>query len=177
LTLVGASRAGAQDQWLKDGKPAPQDPAMASSPQGFAVRQVATLEGEAFVRRWNEPTPGVTVDTSSRVGRNQPIFTFIVFTGCKADAAGKCNVSADFKMTDPNGKPWGEQKGMPVWVGIAAPAHGILQLSTAYLGLVVENKDPLGAYRVAADVIDHVANISLHTEQTIVASADKVSAR
>ena len=166
--LLGVQPAQAQDQWLLNGKPAGSDPSVASS-QGFAAKQIATLDAEEFNNRWNRPTPGVEVDSASKVRRNQPIFVFLVFTGCKANATGSCDVTADFKMIDPLGRPWGEQKNSPVWVGQAAPQYGVLQLSTSSLGMVVENKDPLGAYRVIADVTDHVAGITLHTEQVLTA--------
>jgi len=137
----------------------------------FAIKQIATLDNDGLNERWNQPTAGVLIDASSTVVRNKPIFTYIVFTGCKPDKSGACNVTAVFKMFDPNGKSWGSQLDTPIWVGLPAPAHGILQLSTGGLGMVVEDKDPLGAYRVTVDVTDHIAGITLHTEQMLTAVA------
>lgn len=158
----------AQDAWQENGQPSSGDPSRASY-KGFAVFQIATLDGEGFAARWNRPTPGVEVAATSKVARNQPVFTFILFTGCASDQAGKCNVTADFRMFDPAGKSFGEQIGSPVWVGLPPPPKYVLQLSTQYLGMVVENKDRLGSYRIVVTVTDHISGITLTTEQTIVA--------
>jgi len=163
-----AVQASGQDGWRDSGKPISGDPSMASS-KGFAVFQIATLDGEGFAARWNKQTAGVEIAKTAKVARNQPVFTFIIFTGCSPDQSGTCNVTADFKMFDPAGKSFGEQLGSPVWVGLPPPARNALQLSSQYLGMVVENKDGLGAYRIVATVTDHVSGISLTTEQTIIA--------
>jgi hypothetical protein len=160
--------APARDSWKKDGKPISDDPSKASS-KGFAIFQIATLDGEGFSNRWNQSSAGVEVVTTSSIVRNQPVFTFIIFTGCSADQVGKCNVTADFRMFDPAGKSFGEYSGVPVWIGLPPPAKGVLQLSSQYLGMVVEDKDSLGAYRIVATVTDHVSGVSLTTEQTILA--------
>lgn len=160
--------ASGQDGWRDGGKPISSDPSMASS-KGFAVFQIATLDGEGFAAQWNKPTAGVEIAKTSKVARNQPVFTFIVFTGCTPDQSGTCNVTADFRMFDPAGKSFGEQLGSPVWVGMPPPAKYALQLSSQALGMVVENKDSLGAYRIVATVTDHVSGIRLTTEQTIIA--------
>ncbi len=167
---IGTTPVGAfgQDGWRDGGKPISGDPSMASS-KGFAVFQIATLDGEGFAARWNKPTAGVEVAKASNVARNQPVFSFIVFTGCTPDQSGTCNVTADFRMFDPTGKSFGEQLGSPVWVGMPPPAKDALQLSSQALGMIVENKDSLGAYRIVATVTDHVSGISLTTEQTIIA--------
>jgi hypothetical protein len=165
---TGANVASAQEAWQKNGKPVGGDLSKASA-KGFAVFQVATLDGEGFAARWNRPTAGVEVAETSKVARNQPVFTFIIFTGCTPDQRGQCNVTADFRMFDPAGRSFGEQIGAPVWVGLPPPAKNVLQLSSQYLGMVVENKDSLGSYRIVATVTDHVTGTSLTTEQTIVA--------
>ncbi|WP_439532832.1 hypothetical protein [Polymorphobacter sp.] len=157
-----------QDGWRDGGKPIAGDPSMASS-KSFAVFQIATLDGEGFAARWNMPTAGVEIAKTSKVARNQPVFIFIVFTGCTPDQSGTCNVTADFRMFDPVGKSFGEQLGSRVWVGAPPPTKYALQLSSEYLGMIVENKDSLGAYRIVATVTDHVSGISLTTEQKIIA--------
>ena len=160
--------ASAQDAWQRDRKAISGNPSMASSKE-FAVYQTATLDCEGFAARWNRPTAGVEVVETSKVARNQPVFTFIIFTGCSPDQYGKCNVTADFRMFDPAGRSFGERIASPVWVGLPPPAKHSLPLSSEYLGMVVEDKDSLGSYRIIATVTDHVSGTSLTTEQTIVA--------
>ena len=174
--LLLAASGQAQDVWLSNGKDAPPDAALASSGH-FGIQQIMTLDSDGLIERWNQPGAGVMIDSSSTVARNQPIFSYIIFTGCKADDAGKCNVTAIFKTFDPKGKPWGDQTEAPVWVGLPPPADRILQLSASGLGVVVEDKDRLGEYRVTADVTDHVAGIMLHVEKRFTAVAAKTSGK
>lgn len=138
----------------------------------FGVLQIATTDPQRLFVEWAKPTPGVAVTTATRVRRNQPIVTFIIFQGCKPDASGNCKVTADFEVTAPNGRLYHKAKGAEVWVGRKAPPKGALQLSVGGLGLKVEDKDPLGPYRVRATVTDHVAAVVLRTEQTLTAVAD-----
>ena len=138
----------------------------------FAVLQVATTDPNALLAEWAKPTPGVRLTSSTRAARNQPIVTFIIFKGCKADASGACNLTADFTVTGPTGRIYSQEKAARVWVGRPPPPKQALQLSESGLGLRFEAKDPLGPYRVRTTVTDHVAGVSLHTEQTLTAVAN-----
>jgi hypothetical protein len=176
MALICGSAGQAQSYWRVNGKPVGADPKFASSGE-FAIQQIATLDGEGLSQRWNQPSAGVVLASASTMLRNQPIFTFIVFTGCKPDQSGSCNVTAQSHMFDPSGKPWGSSLDAPVWVGLPPPAKDILQLSSQYLGMVVEDKDPLGPYRVETVVTDNVAHITLHTQQILTAVATKDPSR
>jgi hypothetical protein len=74
-------------------------------------------------------------------------------------------------MFDPSGKPFGEQLNRPVWVGLPPPESHTIELSTVYLGMVVEDKDPLGTYRILTSITDHVSGVVLNTEMSITAAA------
>jgi len=166
--LVAANTASAQ--LMQDGKPAPPSPSQAES-GGFAVIQLASDNQDRFHAEWETSTPGADLTTPTEMVRNAPIFTFLVFTGCKPDAAGNCNVTADFHVIGPKDKgpeEYSTAKDAPVW-NRKAPAKNILFLSDASIGLTIEDKDPLGAYIVRAIVTDHIANITLKTEQTLTA--------
>ncbi|WP_343892990.1 hypothetical protein [Sphingomonas oligophenolica] len=166
--LMAANAASAQ--LMQDGKPAAPSPRQAES-GGFAVIQMASDNQDRFHAEWETSTPGANLTTTTETVRNAPIFTFLVFTGCKADAAGNCNVTADFHVIGPQDKgseEYSTAKDAPVWMK-KPPAKNILFLSDASLGLRIEDKDPLGAYIVRAVVTDHVANITLKTEQTLTA--------
>lgn len=139
----------------------------------FAVRQVATTEPEQLMEDWNKPSPGVRIVETSKVKRNQPIVTFILFTGCKADQSGNCNVTVDFDVSDPAKKIYSQEKASEVWVGYPPPEYRQLQLSASGLGIRFEDKDPLGVYLVEATVTDQVAGITLHTQQQLTVVAEK----
>jgi len=173
LALLGAATT-APAQLRLNGKPAEPSPDRAES-GGFAVIQLASDNTDRFHAEWDKPGPGANVTTSSETLRNAPIFTFLVFTGCRADAAGNCDVTADFHVIGPNDKnaeEYSHAKDAPVWKG-KPPPTGTFLLSSAELGLEIEDKDPLGAYVVRAVVTDHVANITVETEQTLTAVAAK----
>ena len=110
------------------------------------------------------------VSSAATRARNRPIVTFLVFRGCKADPAGRCNVTADFETIAPGGKTYDLTKGAQIWVGYPPPPGYSLQLSADGYGLRFEDKDPLGAYRVRATVTDRIAKITLRTEQTLTAT-------
>jgi hypothetical protein len=135
----------------------------------FSAVQIATTDANKLLAEWQKSTPGVRFETSAQMRKNQPIFTFIVFKGCTPDAAGRCNVTADFQMIDPAGKSYGEQKDTPVWVNLPPAPNYNLQLSSAYLGIVIENKDLTGPYEVRTAITDHVSGIILHTKETLTA--------
>lgn len=143
-------------------------PYVASSGQ-FGVVQIATLDDKALLAEWARPTPGVSLQTASQMKRNQTIFTFINFKGCKPDAAGNCNVTADFDIFDPTGKSVGHAPGAKVLVGAPPAPAGNIMLSMASIGLSIDDKDPLGPYVVKATITDHVAGVTLHTEETLTA--------
>ena len=135
----------------------------------FSVMQIATTEPDRLMANWEKPSAGVNVVSASTVHPNQPVVTFIVFTGCQADASGACNVTADFDTFTPSGKLYNETRGAKVWVGHPAPPARAVQLSEGALGLRIENKDALGTYTIRATVTDHVSGATLKTSQAILA--------
>lgn len=167
LALLAASPATAQNFWKKDGVPIKDLPPNLASNDPFAVQQITTADPDKLMADWAKPTPGVAIATATTTPRNKPIVTFIVFSGCKADAAGNCNVTADFLTTGPAGQTYDTTNGAEIWVGKPPPPGFNLQLSAGGLGIVFENKDPVGQYVVHATITDHVAGKVLHTQQTL----------
>jgi hypothetical protein len=167
LALLVASPVGAQNFWKRDGVPIKDLPPNMASDDPFAAQQITTTDPDKLMADWQKPTPGVAITTSTVTPRNKPIVTFIVFSGCKADAAGKCNVTVDYLTKGPTGETYDTTNGAEVWVGKPPPPEHGLQLSAGALGIVFENKDPLGLYVVAATITDHVSGKVLRTRQTL----------
>lgn len=165
LASVAAVPAIAQDQWLRDERAySGKDAAIAGQ---FATLQVQTTEPDQFMADWERPTAGVRLVSQDKVKRSRPIVTFVVFRGCKPNAAGACNVTADFTTTAPDGKVYDVSKNVEIWVGLPPPPGRAIQLSRGGLGLAFEPKDPAGEYRIVARTTDHVAGITLQTEKTL----------
>lgn len=163
LTANPGGPAKAQDAWTKG-------PNTASSGD-FAIVQIATTDSAALQAEWAKPTPGVKLQTSTQMTRNQAIETFIIFKGCGLDKAGNCNLTVQYEVFNPAGKSLIRVPGM-IWVGLPPPPDLQLQLSASSLGLTLDDGDPLGPYRIQARVTDHVAKVTLQTEQVLTAVAN-----
>jgi hypothetical protein len=166
LALAGPALAQGQSVWQQNGVPMKLTPNMAAS-DPLGVMQIATDDAKQLMAQWTKPDPNVQIAATTKTTRHRPITTFIVFRGCQADPAGNCNVTADFAITGPTGKPYDQAKGAPIWVGHPPPPGNGLQLSATGLGIEFEDKDALGAYLVRVTVTDHVAGKVLHTEQSL----------
>jgi hypothetical protein len=170
MAVFVARASEAQDMWRKDGAPA-NDPNVASSGQ-FGVIQLATDDYQKLLRDWAQPDAAAHVSTVTTAKRNTPVYAFIIFRGCKADPSGACNVTVDYDAFRPDGGLYDHVGRAEVWVGKPAPPPTNIQLSAGGLGLLIENKDPLGVYTIRATVTDNVAGITLKTEQKIAVSAN-----
>ncbi len=171
FAMLLSTGAALPAQLQLNGKPAPPSLDRAES-GGFSILQLASNDPQKFHADWDMPTPGVNLATISSTPRNKPIVTFIIFRGCRADAAGQCNVTVDFNVIGPDKSDYARQDHAPVWVG-PAPKNEHFHLSQSEMGLIIEDKDRLGPYVVHAVVTDHVAGITLRTEQVLTAEATK----
>lgn len=163
---VATDVASAQDGWQSNGEAVMGQPNFAAS-DSFGIMQIATNDPDQLMTEWKKPTPGVSVKGSTQIPRHRQITTFLIFKGCHADASGNCNVTADFDVYDPIGKPCAQSRLNEVWVNQPAAPGSNLQLSSTGFGLSFNDDDLLGAYRVLATVTDHNAGVTLHTEQVL----------
>lgn len=132
----------------------------------FQALQIATVDDKRLLREWAQPTPP-NLTTNEATERNKPIYVFIVFSGCQADARGECDVVADFEVIDPKGRPYGKQVSTPLLKGKPAGSPAMLQLGNASMGLTVEDGEGLGVFRVRTKVTDRNARRSVVTEQSL----------
>ncbi|MBN8815842.1 MAG: hypothetical protein J0J06_10385 [Sphingomonas sp.] len=152
-------------------KPKPKTPLIAISPlshdekDGFSILQVAVPDSAKFIAGWKLGAGGGSATT--RTVANQPLFTFLIFRGCKANAQGNCDVVADYVIHRPDGTTNEENKDFVVWNKTAPTDPKKPYLSDGALGYGVDDEGPFGDYRVVATVTDRVAGITLTTEQTL----------
>lgn len=138
--------------WIgPDGKPVPDTESMRSD-GNFGVQLALTADDKQFRQTWNSTkgTPKLSSADSVRPGAS--IAAMLIFHGCAPNAAGACDVFAEFIVEGPDGTktPAG---GGPVWS--AAPLQaGLLQLGHASLKMGFDGNDPVGNYRVIANVKD-----------------------
>lgn len=146
--------------------PPPPPPANIAKQGSFAVEQIATLDAAALKKNWGKPGPAARDGLTTSTSRNQPLHTFLALSGCKADAAGECNVVANFLILDPAGKRYTDADGISIYRGPPSAA-GQSVLSWASLGLHVKPGEAMGAYTAKVEVIDKNAGITLRTQQVL----------
>ncbi|QDZ08943.1 hypothetical protein FPZ24_16890 [Sphingomonas panacisoli] len=191
VALLSASPVLAQ----KTTKPAPAKPAAKPKPpatkpkpktqlatisplshdekNGFSVLQVAVPDSAKFIAGWKVGAGGESATTKTVA--NRPLFTFLIFRGCKANAQGNCDIVADFAITRPDGTINDENKGVVVWNKTAPTDPKKPYLGDGALGYGVDDEGPFGDYRVVATVTDRVAGTTLTTEQTLTIAAGKAT--
>ena len=132
---------------------------------GFSVMQVAAPDAASFIAAWK--IGNGAKNESTRTVADKPLFTMLIFRGCKADADGKCDVAADFVITRPDGTTNEDNKGVAVW-NKAAPADPKQPtIGDGALGYGVDSEGPFGDYLVVATVTDKVTGVSVTTQQTL----------
>lgn len=105
----------------------------------------------------------VKVTHEARLGHS--IANFINFRNCNPDHRGVCNVTTDWELIGPDGKRRLAAR-TKVRVGLPALRPGTLGLSTESADFTFEAPDR-GRYVIRARTTDHVAGITLTTQDAI----------
>jgi hypothetical protein len=167
MSLLACLDASAQ--WIdKEGKPLP-DADDRKAIGHFGAEIIFTTDAKALEKRWATPSDTVHIDSVDRVGINQPISAFVVFSGCKAKATGKCDVSMTFRVIQPDGKVYATTPEMEVWQDKDAPGTA-LALSVQYLRIRIEPHESRGRYTVNVEVRDHNSGKVLLLKKTFTAA-------
>lgn len=106
------------------------------------------------------------MSTTTRTKRNQPIQQFILYANCTRNQAGQCHLTARVDITAPDGTPYGESlafEALPL--GTSAPP-GAIGMAPNSIGLIVEDGEQLGIYRVKLAVTDEIGSVTAtHTAE------------
>jgi hypothetical protein len=160
--LAGNVHAG----WIdKQGNPLP-DSDDRKSVGAFGAQLIFIADEQALFKKWATPSETVDVDTVESVNINQPISAFVIFSGCKPNAANLCKVSMRFRVIQPDGKVYSETPAMEVWHDKPAPPGRSLELSVQYLKVIVEPHEQRGRYTVQTQVRDDNAGTVLFLQKT-----------
>lgn len=129
---------------------------MAAQAGNLRIVQVWTTDPKGFQAAFGQPSlPALQAHSAAE--RNQPIHLLILYAGCQRDPDDKCWLTAQVRITAPDGTPYGEQvafDALPMGPGVPAGQFG---LAPGSLGLVVENGEQLGRYKVQLAVTDEIA--------------------
>jgi hypothetical protein len=168
LALIGlglsASVAGAEPakpNWMTG------ENAAAAEGSDFAVLQVTTDNPDGLAANWKTASPALRLNSVSRIEINNPVAALIVFRGCKPNAEGLCNVTAEVTIEDPKGATIQHTPLMPLWVNQPPAPKNSLMLSPSMVGLGMDNTDPSGRYVIRYSITDTVAGITLKTRQSL----------
>lgn len=137
-------------------QPAPPQDNMEARAGDLRIVQLWTTDPEEFKASFAQTAPP-TLEFSTKAERNQPIHQFILYANCQRDPDDNCWLTAKVNITAPDGTPYGEPLAFDALpMGPGAP-RGTIGLSPASLGLVVEDGEQLGRYRVELAVTDEIA--------------------
>jgi hypothetical protein len=154
---VSAAMAGPIDKTGK--RPADSDGRKAIG--DFGAQLVFVADDDAMLNAWHAQAETVNVSTVDKAVVGDQVNAFIVFSGCKPDSAGHCDVTVRFRVYQPDGKEYASTPPMEVWQFKKAPTGRMLEIGVQYLKVAIEHADPLGKYIVVASVKDHVSGLSL----------------
>ena len=108
-----------------------------------------------FRKTWHSSRTPPRLNAINTVRRGETVSALLIFHGCTPAATGACEVVSSFIIEGPDGgrTPGG---GGPVWT--EAPARpGLLQLGQAGMSVVFDPSDPVGDYRIIANIEDRVS--------------------
>jgi hypothetical protein len=168
FVLFGLAISLAVGQWKEDGKVVPDRP-WAKSAGDLGAKLVLTDKPDEFFAAWQKPGAVVATSEANVAKRGVPIVAVVIFTGCAADKRGLCDATVRYTAFKPDGAPYGNPQDGELWSGKPAPPRDQLQLSIGNMGIVIEPTDPLGVYKVRAEVYDKIAKRKLELERTFTA--------
>jgi hypothetical protein len=131
-------------------------------------------DDQELYNSWQIPGETVNVSEIGSVKVNSPMSAFVIFSGCKADSMGMCDVSMRIRVTAPDGSIYAEIPEMEIWQGRQAPPPKILELSVGYLKLLVEPHEQAGTYTVQLQVKDAIAGEVIDLQKSFVATVGGV---
>lgn len=167
--MVLLASLNATAQWIdKEGKRLP-DTDDRKAIGHFGAEIIFTTDAEALEKRWATPSDTVHIDSVDKARINQPISAYIVFSGCKATATGKCDVTMSFRVIQPDGKVYATTPDMEVWQNKNAPGTA-LALGVQYLRIRIEPHELRGRYTVNVEVRDHNSGKVLVLKRTFTAA-------
>lgn len=149
----------AQAGWIDaTGKPVP-DTESRRSAGDFGVQIILTADEAQFRRTWNSSRTPPKLSTTGAVRLGGKVSALLIFHGCAPNARGVCDVVAEFFLEGPDGSRMPAGRG-PVWSGKPMQPR-VLQLGHASMTVGFEGSDPVGHYKITANVKDTVSGRAL----------------
>lgn len=141
-------------EWIQRSGEKLSDTEFRKSDGSFSSWLVLVPDDRELYTAWQKPGASVHLAEIDAVRIGEPISAFVVFSGCEADSSGNCDVQMRFHVLAPDGSVYTETPPMEVWQGKTAPHAQALELSVAYLKVVIEPHEQLGTYHIESQVKD-----------------------
>lgn len=163
VALLTGTTSAAQPRESADGWPVSP---MAAKSETFAVVLVPTDDPDGLMADWAKPTPGVKLRMTRESRMGGAISIFVNYRNCKPDGRGLCNVTTEWSLQKPGGRP---EVVATSRVNVGAPPlrAGIIGISNEAPAFEFNAPDPPGLYIIHARTTDHVAGITLRTRADI----------
>lgn len=157
--LIALFSFAAQSAWIDPaGKPIPDTESMRSAGD-FGIQIVLTADEGTFRHTWNSSKTPPKLSTTNTVRLGDSVSALLIFHGCSPNAGGVCDVVSEFVLEAPDGKrtPAG---GGPVWSGKPMQQR-LLLLGQASMTVGFDKTDPIGDYKITANIKDKVSGKAL----------------
>lgn len=153
--LIALLPLAAQSGWIDPTGKSIADTENMRSAGDFGVQIVLTANEGQFRQTWNSSATPPKLTTTNTIRLGETVSALLIFHGCTPNASGVCNVVSEFVLEGPDGSkmPAG---GGPVWSGKPMQQR-LLQLGQASMTLGFDKTDPIGNYKVTANVKDKVS--------------------
>lgn len=130
------------------------------SEKGFGVQLLITDDKE-YLEKWKDPAEPFQLRTVNFALRGQPVFILIIFANPGVDEKGMCDIVADFKITRPDGTISRDMKDSDCWRSMPPPPVGNIQLGKTSIGILIDEKDLAGRWKIEAVVKDGIKNAAV----------------
>lgn len=152
------------EAWMINGKDEVDNGENVKEKEGLGT-MLWLIKPNDFFEKWDTPeTPKLEV--TKEVKRNVPISAVVLFVNPGVNDEGKCDLVYDMIIRKPDGTVYADLKDLEGLQNKSASLKNSIQLAVQNVGIMIEDKDPLGKYTVDAVVKDKVKKVEvpLHNE-------------
>lgn len=157
--LVALLPFAAQSAWIDPAGKSIRDTESMRSAGDFGAQIILTADEARFRQTWNSSKTAPKLSATNTVRLGGTVSALLIFHGCAPNAGGICDVASEFILEGPDGSksPAG---GGPVWSGKPMQQR-LLQLGQASMTVGFDKTDPIGDYKITANIKDKVSGRAL----------------
>jgi hypothetical protein len=165
LILAAFTPASGAESWRVGGKRV-HESAWSKTDGGFGAQLVLTDDPEALFAGWQKDNAAFFFRDAGTARRGEAFVAVVFFTGCTTDPRGLCDATVRYTAFSPDGKPYGKPLSGELWSKKAPPPPDGIQLGVGNMGIMIEPGDPLGRYKVRAEILDNVGRKMMVLERS-----------